>query len=496
MTDRLRPTQISDYNYSRLIASAKEESKYRDFSSFMDEKIQNIREKYYYGEAHRFTRSTLAEIVGIDSSTLTKIINGRQATRKRDIIIALCFALKLSPKDANIALNLYSMAPLNRCNLRDLVIEHALGDGLSIPELNDILETQRMHRLNVLRNKEKEEDQKYYYPYESTAYDEVSIDIYPYCIAGDDAQRSLHERYRTDQFIYHCEMIVRPKKAKDLEYLITLNGGDCYEISIRDHGKWKLLYSDDKFIQDHEDVKTCGDADLLNEKTKLIEYRDRRARYVHNMCSDTRNYGVRMDAVNDQGRIVIYGETFGYDVPELCEYYQIEVSCDGCVFTISNTSRFMERYLGTEQWMKMYGMTLPPVNQSFSSLEDVPSERMRNHFRMLLDAARDLLDQIRQRKLFLFNAHAWIEIDDLMHYYHVEDAFDCVVPDPEEAAYSIIPQKERIVGPDGRYITIDDLYKAMELEISSIEDLCEIRTRYGSIEQFLHIDLLDEQKGK
>ena len=47
-------------------------------------------------------------MIGIDASTLTKIINGSQGTRKRDLIIALCFALQLSESETTLALNFLS----------------------------------------------------------------------------------------------------------------------------------------------------------------------------------------------------------------------------------------------------------------------------------------------------------------------------------------------------------------------------------------------------
>ena len=73
----------------------------------------------------------------------------------------------------------------------------------------------------------------------------------------------------------------------------------------------------------------------LEYATKLKEYTERKARYVHQMCNDTRYYGRRFSADNEHGQLVIYGECFGYDAPELCEYYQIEVSSTQCVFTVS-----------------------------------------------------------------------------------------------------------------------------------------------------------------
>lgn len=61
------------YDYSKLIASAKDESQYESFSTFIDEKIHEFREEHFAGEVRCFNRSVLAEMIGVESSTLTKL---------------------------------------------------------------------------------------------------------------------------------------------------------------------------------------------------------------------------------------------------------------------------------------------------------------------------------------------------------------------------------------------------------------------------------------
>lgn len=493
MHDNLTPTPKSAYDYSKLIAAAKEESQYECFSAFISERIDAYRKAYYDGEAHRFTRNDLAEIIGIETSTLTKIINGSQMTRKRDIIIAICFALKMSLEETNLALNLYPMMALNRHNIRDLVISQARNDDLSVSELNSVLAKHKLPQLNLLRDKRNKEVVPFYYSVKSLAYDELSVEVQPYCIAGDDLERSLHQRYRPDQFDYHSEMMIRSQDGLGIEYRITLED-TIYEISKRHDDEWNLLHCNEPFADKYFNVLPCNDADLLREIARLQDYTDQKARYIHAICADTRNYGSRFDAINDNGQLVIYGEMFGADAPELCEYYQIVLFATECVFTVSDNSRFMERYLGNSEWMRLYGSPLSPVKHTFSKPEDIPNQRWLSHFLSLIKGAKELLVQIQNHQLFLFNARAWIEIDDLMHIYKVEDAFDCVQPD--DLPYEIIPQKDFIMGSDGKPITIDDLYRAAELDIHSVEELCAVRERYGSLEGFLTIEMLTEQKGK
>ena len=486
-------TQQSTYDYSKLILAAKKELQYESFSSFVDEKIRQTRDRYYDGETHSFNRFTLAKMIGIDPSTLTKIINGSQATRKRDIIIALCFALRLSEEEAAQALNLYPMVPLNPNNLRDLVIIHALHDSASVRQLDDILADHGFPQLNILRSQRKAEDRSFYYSSDASSYEEIYINVLPYCVAGDDSERSLNDRYRPDRYDYHSEMGIRRKDKSGPQYRISRGDDGQYEIETLEGTRWKCLYSDSYVRKKYEGTKPCEDPELLIEIARLKEYTDRRARYVHSMCNDTRNYGSRFSAANDHGHLVVYGEKFGFDAPELSEYFQLEVSVGGCQFTVSNTSRFLERYLGPETWAKLYGTLHEPVLQKFTTLDEIPNLRWRTHFQNLVQSARDLLKQLRNRELFIFNARAWIDIEELMHTYHVEEAFECYQPD--DLPYEIVPKKSQITGPDGKPVTVDDLYRAAELGICTLEELCAVRTRCGSLEQFLQIDALAAQKG-
>lgn len=489
MNDLTRNTKTT-YDYSRLSAPAMEESQIDSFTTFIAEKIRERRTKRISGVVKRFTRSTLAEIIGIDLSALTKIINGLQRTKKRDLIIALCVALELSYEETNQALKLYGMAPLNSNDRRDLLIGQALRDKLNVAELNNSLEKHRFPMLNTQRSVKEEEEP--YYPLNSTDYEEVSVSIIPYCIAGDDADCDLNNRYRPSNFDYHGEMVIREKRENGASYQISLEKGSGYVISRLDGDNWKPIFSDEHIEQHVRGISECEDIDLLDAVTRLKEYVDRRAEYVVEMCDDTRNYNSRFNAVNNNGTLLLYGETFNYESPELCEYFQLEASSTGCVFTVSNSSRFLNRYLGEEGWKQFYQKKISPVTHTFHSLEEVTNSQWKKRFQVLLDSAQDLLQQLRDRKLFLYNVRAWFDFDLLMKTFNVEEAFDCYWPDdcPEMA-----PRKDHIIGSDGNPVTVDDLFRAAELGITTIDELCTIRTRYGSLENFINVDALTEQKG-
>ena len=177
---------------------------------------------------------------------------------------------------------------------------------------------------------------------------------------------------------------------------------------------------------------------------------------------------------------------YNSDRPELQEYFQIELTSTRCLLTMSNGSRFLAKYLGDADWIRMYGVPVPPVTNSFESLEKVSNNEWLAQFQSLLEQARELLSHIRDRKIFLVNAYGlYNDVDDIMLKYNVSKDFDCY--GTEESP--VIPHKDFIIGSDGKPITVDDLYRAAELDIKSIEELCDIRSRYGSLDGFLNLNL-------
>ncbi len=478
------------YDYSRLSAPAMEESQIEDFSSFIAEKIRERRTTKGNGETKRFTRSTLAEIIGIDLSALTKIINGLQRTKKRDLIIALCVALELSYEETNLALKLYGMASLNSNDRRDLLIGQTIRDKRNVAELNNALEKHGFPMLNIQRG--MKDDEEPYYPLYSTDYEEESVKITPYCIAGDDVDRDLNNRYNPGNFDYHAELVVRETKEDDTKYHITLEKNAGYVISRQEGDNRIPLFSDDPFEQHVLGIGECEDISLLDAVTRLKEYVDRRAEYVVAMCDDTRNYNTRFNAVNNNGTLLLYGETFNYDSPELCEYLQLEASSNSCIFTVSNTSRFLSRYLGKKRWKQFYQKKITPITHTYHSLEEVTNSQWKKRFQILLDSAQDLLQQLRERKLFIYNTGAWYDFEQLMNAFQAKEAFDCYQPDD---CPDMVPRKDHIIGSDGNPVTVDDLNRAAELGITTVDELCAIRTRYGSLENFINVEALTEQKG-
>ena len=94
----------------------------------------------------------------------------------------------------------------------------------------------------------------------------------------------------------------------------------------------------------------------------------------------------------------------------------------------------------------------------------------------------DYISEDNVKYVVELNAGADVEPRDILEIDGEDDFSD------EEI--SMDPNKMYIIGSDGKPITISDLYRAAELGIDTLEELCEIRTRYGSLEKFLCLTIL------
>ncbi len=69
-----------------------------------------------------------------------KLLAGEKHTRRRDVILRLCFAARLRPEEAQEALVLYGMAPLYWRIPRDAVLLAAFANGIfDLEDVNRLL---------------------------------------------------------------------------------------------------------------------------------------------------------------------------------------------------------------------------------------------------------------------------------------------------------------------------------------------------------------------
>lgn len=222
---------------------------------------------------------------------------------------------------------------------------------------------------------------------------------------------------------------------------------------------------------------------------------DIKAREIMEMLDDTRNYIKRTSADFVGYELNLYEERFNYEHPELGEYYLIE-SCNGKLrFSVSHKSMFMEKYMECSS-STPFGKNKGKVIERYTSqaeleetIDKEPEQDRKNllyerlqYFKEMLNDIEIFLNVIQQRKLFTRSSEMLCD-DDIVMIYEAEKEFDCIINDETGASY---PQKRSYITTDGITVTIDDLYRAYELQIDGdFETICRIKAEMGSLDSLI-----------
>ncbi len=486
-----RPGTETRYDIQRLIRQAKRDGSFTNFSEYIRQKI----ERYEQKGIKKFRERELAEKIGISYEMLRKIINRRKETRKRDMIITICIALEMNQSETDIALLLYDFVPLRETTPRDLVIINAIWDNVGISMTNQKLEKCGYESLNVAGRKSGKKDHNSLMNQENTRYTVLNREAAAYFAMYENG-RSLSARYSPQNFDCVARMKLK-ENATGKELMLEWDGGAG---AVFDHDpSGKYIERDDCLIRWRRKVEP----DLQPYFESLSHLVDMKMQDCIEQLNDTRNYGIRVTADFDGTGLTFYGEAYNYDHPEYSEYYQMELNSEKVICSVSRYSLFMERYLGAEKYEKLYG---PCRSEKFSRWESIeeaascennsvsgdgldffPGENTdvrTKYYHKLEEAFDEIVTKLANRELFIFDAWEFLDIDDLIKWFDVKEEFDCRW-DEEYPQYEFVPHKESFIAPDGIETSWKERYRALELGMHSITDICNVRAGYGSIEGIL-----------
>ena len=487
-----RPNTESKYNINRLIKQAKQEGSYTNFTEYIKQKMDSYKQK----SIKKFGERELAEKVGISYEMMRKIISRGKETKKRDMIITICIALEMNQSETDIALLLYDFVPLRESNLRDLVIINAIWDNEGIPGTNQKLELCGFEPLNITGRKNRKKDHDYLMNDDKALYTVLNRETAAYTpLYGNEC--ALSGRYYPNNF----DCVARMKLKENATGNVLMLEWDGISGAVFD------LDSSGKYIERdacRPKWKRETDLDLQIYFESLSHLVDMKMQACINQLNDTRNYGIRVTAEFNGTDLTFYGEAFNYDHPEYSEYYQMELNSEKMICSVSTCSLFMERYLGADQYKKLYGPCRSEKFIHWTSIEEAascenssvtgeglvyfPGETTavrKNYFRKLEKAFDEVLTKLAARDLFVINAREVFNIDDLIKWFEVQKELDCRW-DEEFPEYEFVPHKDSFTAPDGIETTWQDLYRALELGMKSISDICNVRAKYGSIEGILN----------
>lgn len=457
------------------------------FSKFIREKRKEYNEKF----GKEISTKDLGHMVGIEPEMFRKILNQQKPTKKRDCILAICFALRMSSPDFDEALDLYQhMHFLDGYDPRDMFIVSLSESGMTITELDELLVKRGYSALDVQnrRNERKNPSTNLVIPYKEmkTLVKTSAFNRYMY----GDMYDSLCTEYEPSE--YGCTGIMYLKNTVNGIRLRLTASENIYS------GTKKYTMENSKKIEDYKEydsLDSTGDfkpffISLDNEITMA-------KRKIFRILNDTRNYHIRKSARLIDDYICTFAEEYNYAVPELNEFFVLQYTEGKYRFSVFKKSEFMHLYLTADEYKKYYGKYKSSRKVSYSSLKEIENrletvdDRSEEHmllelyirsFKKLKKDIDELYDKIRNRKAFIRNLYyIYDRRVDVLRYYNLEKTFECKYDDQDEISDCLDAVTYMDDNGNAIEITRKDIEQAFELGYEDIDQIIRIKMRTGSV---------------
>lgn len=450
----------------------------------------------FYCDYINVTEKEISKRVGISESSFHKNYTARRKTRKvnRDFFIAVFAVLSLGTDDINDFFTKYDEnIPLisdddDSCK-RDRTISEILEGNfdkknyIDTNYVNEILTTRGLNKLDLnLVEKSKNENKFIILDTKITIDNNATYDMYD----------SIENTYHLNRFHYNGKALIRNKKNNDMFELSYFNENSYSVIPIK---KNELIYDRTvryKNIDETGEYKSCF--------VSLCTSVDGKTKISRSIVNDTKNYKERCAARFYDGYMHYFAETYNFDIPEINEYYLLEYSNDNWKFVTSNKSMFMKHYLNDYDYHMFYGKNDFVILSEHINRNEIESAITKsNSINNLLNGVRleywnklecsifNLKTSLKNKEIFIRNLDEIYEPnckDYVCEFYKVDKDFDCV-----NNGYDYIANKAYIMySPDERKkikIKIEDVYRAYELGLNSINEIYEIISKYKEIDNIL-----------
>lgn len=456
------------------------------FSIFIDEKL---REK-------EMTREMLAIALGYSegeeakrkAQTLKHTIGREGYTTNRDRIIAICLALEMSHPETDKALFLYGMLPLSDFDIREKLLIQALTDHIGFSETNRLLKKAGLNPLEIEKTKQTTGPHIIREPMEEFV--RISGPTYSYGdFVGDCSLSGLHY---PGSYAFDGEMILQDKSG--IRYTLETSDGGIYTI------KREVVNGTFLSVDMYTSLSECMDGRFSKYFLELEDGIRRKVKEVLSIMDDTRNYMIRFDAEVRNCQLDLFAETFNYNCPEYSEYYQMERINGKFRMTVTHESIFMKRHLG-----KQYSRFFTHAHDTdeiaaYYSVEDIQKSEESNrsstywkeerikHFTQLKDALTKLVSDLKSSSVLINDPFSCTDdiYYDLTEIYKVQNLFTWEQMSDD---WHMIPKESscNVTASDGSEttVTLNEMKRAFELGIGSIDDIVKVKAQYGDIEGIL-----------
>lgn len=471
-SDSLRNQANDQYDFGRISVRDARGSQTTDgFRDYIERKLREASDR----EGDKITRQIISDRTGITVQMVKKIINRGKHTRKRDSVIAICRAIDLDLAETNEALKRYPMLLLNPMDMRDLVIIQGIRKGVDVARLNVALNKAGFNALNVSRggSQGSEDPDLHYYARNEVLekeYSELRHDVKVWRETKSDNRVELSSLYDPEAFRY--EGYIDLKRQSDGKVIsIKYPRSVLFE-------EYAQIYEDD-----YDEELQVYDA-LLNYTI------DEKMGYIKVIMDDTRNFGHRYYAKVVDAELVVYGEWFNAKEPERDEYFQVFIKGGKTVFSSTKRSVFLPHYLG-KRYKRIYGAGDVEIGEiRYDNIQSISeaavsktnghkaeiAKRLLQYMEDMVKGAERLVEELAERKAVIYEPFNYEEV---IRVFGLEEALNCIV---SEETDDLAPQKKSATLAGRIEITLDEFYRCAELGVLSVEEVVQVKDRYGSIE--------------
>lgn len=441
---------------SREIYQKKDEAtRKREFALFFDKKAKAL----------GLNRRDIAEKLGIDPERFRKIVNQTNPTKKRDCIIACCFALLLGSGEACDALYMYEFPRLDDGLPRDSYISTLLDEQedkmRSIERINDCLKTRELKGLDIIDHRKGKKLVKA--PQEPQRY--VVLGIRVECrldeIVYGDQYDSLFTKYSPDR--YH---VVTKMGMTDLQT------GQDFELITRPDGHYSRtdypIISADCF-HSYQSLDASGDLRSFFEMAQ--RYAQKELLQKVKVLKNSRNYQDRISASIIGNSLHIYTESFNYAMPELQEFFLTDYADGEYHFTVADKSRFMELYLSPQVYKEYYGKPSSKILLSFSSEEEIQTA---------VEDTKDCAEQaIMRNRLYVYQ-----QMKNKINAFAKRLNNDIFIVNPDIIDYNDLDLNEYFVVPAEApsWLEDGDLLYGFMLGLGTLEEIKDFKDKHGYLD--------------
>lgn len=473
--------KLEEIKHTPYIPNKYDFKKYFDLMRTYDVKIDYDANKRI---DHTYTYKELSEITGAPAESIRKLINKTQPTSNRDLIISLCFAIKLDLYNTNIALYKYGMAelyegqPYDDFITRDAllmdILEKYNGD-MSLHEVNNHLIAMGFSPLHIPITDEKKASSK-----NQAEFEIINIRVFPLI---KDYDFGLSDKYNIKNYDCSVEMLIKNTTTGE-NYKVT--GSENKNFCIHCLSGLNRIMPVEKFEQY---------ANLKSVLSFFVIQIDKEISKLQEMQNDTKNYGNRTTAKFENGRIVFISESFNYKVPEIPLYVLIEDNSKDIKISISKKSMFMSRLYEDNQYSREYKCKKAKELWTYKNIDEIKSDLMyKNRVviqKSIINICMDLTSNITKLK------------SDLKARKEVISSTVLIEGEPDEfylmcRSLKLVKefsfQKEDDIYFTTRkmitykynnhfyMITREDIKTACELGMKNVDDICLVKERIGSLQ--------------